>query len=376
MMNYNTVMRVGPLLCAPMAAFICSSVLAYPGPMRGTENIPKLMAESTLVCKGEVTEAEDVKISADPSPPHLTALATVHVDRCFKGEPETGEIVPVLFDGILPHTAGPYVVLRKGDYRLFFLKPRDGKYILADNWFGDLPISRRLGIAPDADKDPMHQLEVDLKTGLQDADPERVLDSIRMLGNMRHLRSAAELNALLDSRDPLVRTYVYEALLRLRDYSVLPAVAQWLLAQPQAPHELLLPRDALFEMQYRLATEISQIRDPSTFQVLSRLLRHQDPIIRGEVLQAVRAIHSPQSADDLLRMLDDPSSDTAYSAMQGLIEISDGKAIDWVPPLPVFRANPTYYAAHAYPVVSASHNMLWSVLAGWLGTVRLVRISL
>jgi hypothetical protein len=36
----------------------------------------------------------------------------------------------------------------------------------------------------------------------------------------------------------------------------------------------------------------------------------------------------------------------------------------------------THKSPHAYPVVSASHNMLWSVLAGWLGTVRLVRISL
>jgi HEAT repeat protein len=81
-------------------------------------------------------------------------------------------------------------------------------------------------------------LELDLKAGLNDSKPELVLDSIRMLGNMRHLKSTAELTALLDSPDPLVRTYAYEAMLRLHDYSVLPAVAHWLETQPKMPHEL------------------------------------------------------------------------------------------------------------------------------------------
>src|SRR5207245_11058681 len=52
--DYNPGMRVGPLLCSPLAAVLCSHALAYPGPPRGTENIPKLMADSALVCKGEV----------------------------------------------------------------------------------------------------------------------------------------------------------------------------------------------------------------------------------------------------------------------------------------------------------------------------------
>jgi len=70
----------------------------------------------------------------------------------------------------------------------------------------------------------MHRLEMDLKAGLNDRDHERVLDSIRMLGNMRHLQSKEELVSLLDSEDPLVRTHVFEAMLRLHDFSVLPAV--------------------------------------------------------------------------------------------------------------------------------------------------------
>src|SRR5437870_7577689 len=89
--DYNPGMRVGPLLCSPLAAVLCSHALAYPGPPRGTENIPKLMADSALVCKGEVVEAAEVTVVSDPRPPHRTATAIVHVDRCFKGERPASE---------------------------------------------------------------------------------------------------------------------------------------------------------------------------------------------------------------------------------------------------------------------------------------------
>jgi hypothetical protein len=58
-----------------LAALFVSApcAFAYPRPPEGTENIPPLIADSTLVCKGEV------------------------VDRCFKGERPASEIVAVLF---------------------------------------------------------------------------------------------------------------------------------------------------------------------------------------------------------------------------------------------------------------------------------------
>jgi hypothetical protein len=291
-MDYNSVMRAVPLFCLPIAAILCSQALAYPRPDVGTENIPKLMADSSLVCKGEVTEAPELTFSADPDPPRLTATAVVHVDRCFKGEAPANETLLVLFDSVLPPHGGPYVVLQKGDYRLFFLKPENDKYVLVDVWFGNLPISRRLADLPVGNAGSMQQLESDLKAGLRDSDSERVLDSIRMLGNMRHLQSTVELESLLGSPDPLIRTSVYEAMLRLRDYSVLPAVARWLEAQPPAPPSITLPGDALFEMQYRLGRQLSQIRDPAALPVLLRLSQLPDPILRREALDSVRAIRS------------------------------------------------------------------------------------
>ena len=344
-MNYNPTMRGRTFFIAAVTVLICSHALAYPGPIRGTENIPKLMADSALVCKGEVVGTEEVKPSVAPSPSNKAVIANVHIDRCFKGETPADHMVSIVFDDTPPPTGGRYIAPPKGDYRLFFLKLESGKYMIADAWFGELTISRLLGTISPADTDPMHHLELDLTAGLHDSKPELVLDSIRMLGNMRHLKSIAELTSLLDSPDPLVRTYVYEAMLRLHDYSVLPTVAIWLEAQPQMPHELLMPRDALFEMQDRLARELSQIRDPATLPTLLGLLQLPNPYIRTQVLQAVRAIHSPESANALLRMLDDPNPNSGFSAMEGLIEISDHQGIDWVPSWPVFNANQKYYAS-------------------------------
>ena len=338
-------MRAGTLFCAPIAILLSPLAFAYPGPTPGTENIPKLMADSALVCKGEVIEAPEVTVSSDPQPPHRTATALVHVNRCFKGEPPASEAVLVLFDNILPPGGGPYVVLRKGEYRLFFLRPEGTKYALVDEWFGQLSISRQLGAEPPDDADPMTRLELDLKAGLSDRDHDRVLDSIRMLGNMRHLQSKAELISLLGSPDALVQTYVFEAMLRLHDYSVLPAVEQWLAAQPQPPPYLFMPRDALFEMQDRLARQILTIRDSAALPILLRLLKLPQEFVRWAALQAVRAINSPQSAPSLLELLDDPDADTAYGAMQGLIGLAGGGPISWVPTLLEFRANPRYYAA-------------------------------
>ena len=102
-----------------------------------------------------------------------------------------------------------------------FSRPRELNTLLADDWFGQLSISRQLGAEPPDDADPMTRLELELKAGLSDRDHDRVLDSIRMLGNLRHLQSNAELISLLDSPDELVQTYVFEAMLRL----VLPDAA-------------------------------------------------------------------------------------------------------------------------------------------------------
>jgi HEAT repeats len=348
--NVATIVALGLALLILAASPAAS---AFPSPLR-RENIPRMTAESTLVCKGEVIDAPPVIFSINVRASQLTATALVRTDQCFKGQPPNGGIVPVLFDNILPAGAWsggtPPVVPQNGDYRLYFLKPEGEEYALVDGWFGQLPISRNLASSPPQDANTMHGLEADLKAGLSDHDPDLVLGSIRMLGEMRHLQSTAELDALVDSPDILVRTTVWEATLRLHEYSVLPAVEQWLIAQPPPPFSITLPRDALIAMEDRLVRQISMIRDPATVPILVRLLRLPRSWERQEILSAIFEIKSPESAPYVLDMLDDSDTDVSYLAVQTLIglaggvELARGGPIDWVPSYEQFRDNRSYYA--------------------------------
>jgi hypothetical protein len=302
-----------------------------------------MMAASTLVCKGEVIQAPNtIYVHSSAGATRLAATAGVRPDRCFKGN-ANGSSIPVLFDGSLSDNS-PSFVLRKGDYLLFFLTPKNGKYTVVDVWFGALSVSRNLGSVSE-NNDGMYLLELDLKAGLGDSNPERVLDSIRMLGNMKHLHSTSELTQILGHRDLVLKAYVWQALLRLKDYSVLPAVSEFFNSQPEPPHELLLPRDRLFQMQFELANEIGTIRDPRTVQFLEAFAVYgKSSNLRMNALQALRSIDSPHSSTAFLKALGDSNSDNAFSAMLGLVVLAGGP-VAWVPTWKEFKREPELYAA-------------------------------
>lgn len=325
-----------------LLACLCTSAFAYPAASPGAEDIPKMMAASALVCKGEVIEA--LVPTSSISPVRLPNLgATVRPDRCFKGSLEVSSIT-VLFDGSISPDS-PSFVLHRGDYRLFFLMPQNGTYTVVDRWFGALPVSRNLGSVP-ANGDEMDALEQDLEAGLRDPDRELVLDSIQMLGDMKHLRSTSELTSLLADSDLLVKTYTWQAFLRLKDYSVLPAVSEFFVSQPELPHQLFLPRDRLFSMQQELIVEIGVIRDPAALAFLeSFAVNGKSSLLRSNALQALRAISSPHSAPTFLTALDDANPDNAYSAMQGLLSLAGPGPKDWVPTWKQFDEAPTLYTA-------------------------------
>jgi hypothetical protein len=333
-MNQTTGRMIRSCFVAVFVFFACSA-FGYPSPLAGKEEIPKLMTASSLVCKGEVVDVPAPTFSPSSTNTPLAATAQVRLDRCFKGTPQ-GSSIAVLFD--------KFSVLRKGDYRLFFLTPQDGKYAVADVRYGALPISAELG-ETSGGADPLYLLELDLKAGLRDSNPERVLDSIQMLGDMGHLRSTDDLRKLEASVDILVKTYVWLALLRLKDYSVLPAVAAFLQNQPEAPHELFLPRDRLPQMQLELQSAMGDIRDASTLPYLERFaFAGRDSSLRGSALQSLRVINSLHSAATFLKGLEDANADNAFSAMQGLLSLAGGGDIDWVPSWTQFDETPHFYA--------------------------------
>jgi hypothetical protein len=336
-------MRVSVSAALLLLVLLNQRATAYPRPPEGTEPIPELMAKANLVCKGLVTSAPPA-ITGSSYTREKTGIANVQVDRCFKGQAESPDIL-VLFNSILSPVGGPAVFLRTGDYYLFFLtKQGNGKYLPFDDFFSTLRISRLLGDAP-RDADPMQLLELDLKAGLKDGDQERVRDSIRMLGNMRHLRSTRELKARAQDPDLLTRTYVWQALMRLGDCSVLPSVAEFFRTQPEAHESIRLPEGRLLSMQSELAQALFWINDPSCLDKLYVFLSVPNRWARQEALQSVRKIGSPASAPYLYQMLDDSDVDNRFGAMQGLLSLASNTYRSWVPSWEDFRKQPDVYVA-------------------------------
>ena len=98
-------------------------------------------------------------------------------------------------------------------------------------------------------------------------------------------------------------------------------------------------------MQFRLANEISMIKDAAVLPQLEQFLLSSNTMLRSEALQAVRAINSPHSAPFFLKLLDDPDVDNRFGAMQGLLSIASPTETTWVPSWPEFRKAPDLYAA-------------------------------
>jgi hypothetical protein len=302
-----------------------------------------MMQKASLVCKGEVTSAPTPTLGDNT--PRMSGTAWIRLDRCFKGDVGRSPI-PLAVDQYYAFGGGPTFFLKPGDYRLLFLTAKDGRYMIVNEWFGSLKASRNLSSSGrDADT-PMASLERDLEAGLQDKDTELVLENIRMLGNMRALHSTAELKSFLGDRDPIVRTYVWQALLRLKDYSVLSAVAEFFASQPLLPPSLTLPRDRLLYMQSELVQEIGGIRSSEALPFLETFAVSKEPVLRRNALQAIRQIRSAHSIPVLFNELDDSDRHNSFSAMQGLLSLrSANSSTDWVPTMEEFLQSPDLWVA-------------------------------
>ena len=304
----------------------------FPAPFEQTVRIPDLVAKSSLVCKGEVTAAPPVK-NIDGPLPRLTGVASVRVDRCFKGHPSGPELL-VAADEYLP--AGGWVgggrifTPSVGEYLLLFLKPHGQIFEVADANGGALSVSRQVSTAP-IQKDPLANLEADLDAGLRDPDPELVLRSICWLGRMQRLRSTRALRALLPDAAPVKKAYLWETLLLVGDLAVLKEVANALDENPPLQHDFVMPRDRLPAMQLRVYAALCSVRDPMVVPYLEHFAEFPDARVRVEAIQALRAMKNLGSAPVFLRALDDHREDIDFIAMHSLFELAGQGPSDFGP---------------------------------------------
>jgi hypothetical protein len=305
----------------------------YPPLREPVVRIPDLVSKSSFVCKGDVLVAPRIRNIAVPFP-RMTGV--------LRGS------IRVASDEYLPAggwSGGGHVFTpRVGEYLLLFLTREGDRYELADQDFGALPVSRRTSSAA-KNGDPLSKLEDDLKAGLNDSDPEVVLNNIWWLGQLGRLRSTTELHALIDKADPIEREYLWATLLMVGDLSVVPNVTNDLDRHPPVFHPLFLPQDRLLLMRNRIFDAFCALRDPVTIPFLERFAESSDANIRMRSLMALRAIGNVSSAPVFLRALDDHQNDIDFIAMQSLFELAGGGAIDWVPSVEELSRQPDLFAA-------------------------------
>jgi hypothetical protein len=107
-----------------------SAASTYPRPQQGTEPIPEMMQEASLVCKGEVTSAPTPTLGDNT--PRMSGTAWVRLDRCFKGDVGRSPI-PLAVDQYYALAGEPTFLpfLPTKDVRLAGLTPR--------TWMGEPP---------------------------------------------------------------------------------------------------------------------------------------------------------------------------------------------------------------------------------------------
>lgn len=317
----------------------------YPPVDESTVHMLDVLGKSSFACKGEVTSAPLVKTINTPLP-RMTGITTVRIDVCFKGK--LGGLIRVASDKYRPaggwSGGGHIFTPQVGEYLLLFLKREGNLYTLADQNRGVVPVSRKTSHTAQS-SDPLSNLEDDFKSGLNDADHEMVLKSICWLGQLHHLKSTAELHALLDKADPIEREYLWEALLSVGDLSVVQEIENDLDQHPPVTDSFVLPRDRLLLLRDRVFRAFCALRDPVVIPFLEHLMESSNARIRVEALMTLRQIGDIHSAPVFLRALDDTQNDMNFIAMQSLFELAGGGVIEWLPSFEELTKHPDLYAA-------------------------------
>src|ERR1019366_986304 len=337
-MNSRLVYAVLFLLCAATAY-----AGLFPDHVESYDHIATLLDKSTVVCKGEVLQA--------PAPKYIsnellrgTGISVIRVDRCFKGSAPTQ--VQIATDEYLPAAGfgggGTLLVPKPGEYGLFFLASQGPIFKPIDR----TPFIRasRLMTADDVAGNPRSRLEADLLAGLNDLDAELQLQTIRSLGTLEVLSpgAIARLKGMLPAADALKRLYLWEALITVHDYSVLPQAADEVLDIAPRSREFSLPRDRIPFLQFRVYEAIGLIHDPGVVPYMRKLSEATDPRSRYDALQSLRGQHDQCSAQIFLKALGDQGQggDTAFVAMHSLYELAEtGPGWDVIPGPQDFLAN-------------------------------------
>jgi hypothetical protein len=212
------------LLAASFAFALPSPVLAVMRSAPGAVEVNKLMALSSLACKGRVTrvvlEGERREHTAASEVIWQLFRVTIKADRCYKGTATGNELVVAVADTL--GSLSFNLTFQAGEYVLVFVTLVDGRYVLTDPYLGKMLVSDvAVTPPPGVGTDSLLSLGADLKAALKDKDREIVIVALRLLAGMKEVRSTRELKDLLPTTDRRVEGLVYLGLIKQGDYTLL-----------------------------------------------------------------------------------------------------------------------------------------------------------
>jgi hypothetical protein len=306
-------------------------------PTAGTVSLPDLFDHASVIFAGEVVSVESKgKVNSKWYGREVELevfAATVAVDRLYKGE-SNGAVLRVIYHRPAGNvcTVSKCEMLTAGEYGLFFLQEQGDGYHMIEQIYEPFAVSRLKSAVHERG---LARLESDLVAGLQDADENRLLTNVELIGALKHVSSVSPLLDLL-SRNPsgVVRSAIYVALLRLQYIGKLRE--SLLFAESSttgSPAELRI-KDQIFDL-------VGVVHDPTAVQVLIGFAHSQSDRLRESVIQALREIASPTAVPIFVEALDDRLKLIRYDAVLGLATVE--RNWDIAPSVDTFSANEAKY---------------------------------
>jgi hypothetical protein len=306
------------LVTIPTTALACASS-TEPG-------FDWMIKDSTLIVRGEVLlETGDNQWNQG----QIQRWSNVLIERAYKGA--SSGVIRVSWKEYL---MCPRARVHKDDYGLFFLRASGSEFVLVDEQYGMLAVSRWQDDSQGLD--PFVAIERDLKRAIQNDSGRQLIEDVLLLGSLRRPIDTAELRALLPTTNEVLESAVHLALLKLRDYSELETAGKLVETVP-VTRSFRLPEQEAAHLRSEIGWQIGRIEEPSQLPILQRFTLSSNVWLRESAAYAVRHLHDFSSVRYLIRLIDDISEQTRIQAIRGLTELLRPgiEGYGWLPGTPL-----------------------------------------
>ena len=202
---------------------ISTTALACPGGLE--PGFDRMIKDSTLIVRGQVLwETGDNQWNPLGQRQHWS---DVLIERAYKGA--SSSAIRVSWK---EYATCPRARLNKNDYGLFFLRASGSEFVLVDEQYGMLTVSRWQDDSQGLD--PFVAIERDFKRAIQNDSGRQLIEDVLLLGSLRQPIDTAELRALLPTNDETLESAIHLALLKLHDYSELQAAGKLVETVPES----------------------------------------------------------------------------------------------------------------------------------------------